>query len=566
MAVKQKSSSGFMMIFSFLLIIALYFFVKIKFPEQNTLVAQVDEKRITLAQLRNFANNEFGFFDWDMAHEWLDLMINQEVLIIHAEKSGVMDNVLQPLFDKQIRYASEKLMLDLYFEIDADANINISNEDIRLYYQAEQLFTLRSITIPPTDDDALTRAETFSRELRKLQNFEEAHDLVFPERRTRRSSLVSIINVDDFPDYLLDVQHELQKTGDASNPVDADYGLVVFYRDAKPPIETARSFIVETLRAQRFEAFVRQRTEEIMQQNRLNLFVIDNLYKNKRVLHTNEVLVTNSITNDRLTETEFIERLADLYDIHNLYDMTLDEMKRYINLFIGQKVLLSLARENNFYSSPRYTRVWNRQHFDILTDQYHEIVAYMLEDFHEKYISNLTDKAIHDFYHRDQNLYRKSDFWKLQTVVTSNRNNAIRAYNEAIAGLDFDEVVIKFSEERYTNLHKGVGPYQDRNALDKAFDFISIRNVGDILQPIEVEPGVFHVYKILEHVKGAVRPMEEVQSQVITKLTFELMSDYIREIVNRHNIHIKVFDENLKPPEPPKPIYSWEQFKNLFRK
>jgi hypothetical protein len=501
-----------------------------------------------------------------MAHEWLDLMIYQEILILYAEKSGVLENVLQPQFDKQLMYASEKLMLDLFFEIDADKSLSISNEDIQLYYQAEPLFTLKSITINQTDPDAMSRAETFTRELRKLQNFEETHDLVFPERRTRRSSLVSIINADDFPDYLQDVKHELQKTGDASSPVEVEFGITVFYRDDKPSIDTARSFILEELRSRRFPDLVKQRNDDIMRQNRLNLFVIDNLYKNKRVLHTNEVLVTNSLTNDRLTETELATRLTDLYDIHNFYDMTLETMKEYINLFIGQKVLLSIARENSFYESPRYTRIWNRMHYDIIAEQYHEIVAYMLENFHEKYINNLSDKAIQDFYNRDANLYRRSDFWKLQVVETSTRNSAIRAYNEAIGGMDFDEVVMKYSEQNFTNLHKGIGPYQDRDALGIIFDLVSVRQIGDILNPIEVEAGVFHVYKILEHVKGAVRPLEEVQTQVMAKLTFELMRDYISEIVNKHNIEVKVFEENLKPPEPPKPLYTWEQLKNLFKK
>jgi hypothetical protein len=124
--------------------------------------------------------------------------------------------------------------------------------------------------------------------------------------------------------------------------------------------------------------------------------------------------------------------------------------------------------------------------------------------------------------------------------------------------------VFKYSNDHFVSFTKGIWPFLDRTGLEKSYDFLINREIGDIVPPIEVELGVFHVYKILDRIKGAVRPIDEVKTQVQTKLMFELMSDYIEDIIHTHRIRIQIHEENLRPMEQTRNRTNRSMFSELF--
>lgn len=562
-----KRGSGFVMISSLILILFFFYYFKFKFPDQNTVVATIDEQKITLWQLKEFSRNLYGVHDESRNKEVLELMINNEVLIIHANKSGITKNILQPQFEKQYKYAQNRLMLEVFFEIDADKNLSINRNEIREYYNTQPLFILKSINFLYSDSDAKDKSYIASRELKRLQNFEEVYHKFFPARKFIKPGLVGIVNFYELPVFLQPLATQLTKTGQATNPVENEFAYTVYYRDEKPSFSVSRDFIVKELTRQKIEDHKQKVHSDIMRNNRINLFAVDRVFNQKFLMSTNDVLASNRLTDDTLTEAELSQQLADLYSVYSITNLSKQELIDYIGLLMGQKTIFSLAREKNYFNHHKFLSRWEREKINLQEKQSQEIVDYMLEKFFNENIKDIPEAELIKFYERDLDKYRRSDLFRLQTVITNDRHTANRAFNEALANPDFDAIVMKYSNDQFVRYTKGIGPFVNRNDLGKSYDVLIRSKVGGIIQPVEIEVGIYHVYKVIDRVQGAVRPFSEVKSQVTTQLMYEKMQHYIKELIRVHKISVKRFEDKLKPAEERQifKVFDWDPLKRAKR-
>jgi len=565
---RRYRGSGWLMVMSLILMAAFYLHYKSKNPDPVKIVASIDDKRITLPQLQTFAKNAFGSYEADKGKDMVQMMIDQELLIIHAEKTGILKNILQPRFEKQMKYARENLMLDMFWDIAAEENITISDADMQAYYDKQPLFILQSMQIDYSSPNAKSESEAAVKDLNRLQNFPEVYKLYFPDKIYSKTRQSNIINYYKLPVYLEDVAPQLSTTGKAAKPVESEQGYTIFYRDIKPTIQEASDFIYKDLMAQKTEEYKKNLIAEINTNSKISLFNLDKIYKETRGLVSDEVIVSNRMTGDTITERELKEKLADLYQVDAFYNLDYNQFIDYIILFIQQKVLLSLAaykneqppdqlasflrtykpRPSNYYYNSKYMRAWKEKETELISAQNDEIVNYMLEKFYTDNKKSMSDNQVDDLYKRDPDLYRKSDFFKLQRIVLNNKGVANQVY-KMCQEQDFEGLVMKYSNEPFKSKSKGIGAFLGKNMLEPSYDILYPKKVGDIVPPIEISDGVYHIYKIIDRIAGAVKPIDEVKSQVQTKLTFEIMRDYMKEIQNQHNIKVAIYEENLIPKE-----------------
>jgi len=563
----RSRGPAWLMVMSLIMIVSFYLYDRSKNPDPVKIVASIDDKRITLPQLQTFAKNTYGSYEADKGKEMVQMMIDQELLIIHAQKTGIMKNILQPRFDKQMNYARENLMLDMFWEIAAEENIVISPEEIQAYYDKQPLFILQYMQIDYSYPNAKNKSLSVSQDLVKLQNFPEVFKLYFPDKIYSKTRQSSIINYYKLPVYLEDLATQLSTTGKATKPVESEQGYTIYYRDVKPTLEEASDYIYKDLMASKSEEYKKNLINEINTNSKISLFNLDKIYKQTRGMVSDEIIVSNRMTGDTLTERELKEKLADLYQVDAFYNIAYNEFINYIMLFIQQKVLLSLAafkndqppdqlasflrtykpKPSNYYYNSKYLRAWKQIETDLLSKQNDEIVSYMLEKFYTDHEKSMTDTQVEELYHRDPDLYRKSDFFKLQRIVLNNKGIANQVYKECQNSSNFEALVLKYSNEPFKNQSKGIGAYLGKNMLEPSYDILFPKKVGDIVAPIEVSEGVFHIYKIIDRIPGAVKPIDEVKAQVQTKLTFELMRDYMKEIEKKNNITVTIYEENLIP-------------------
>jgi len=586
--------AGYLMVMSLILIVAFYLYDKSQNPDPVKIVASIEtrsneittQKRITFPQLQTFAKNAFGSYEADKGKDMVNLMIDQELLIINAEKTGIVKNILQPRFDKQLKYAKENLMLDLFFEIAADENITISDSEIQEYYDKQPLFLMQTLQFDFTYPNVINKSAAATKDLTNLQNFPEVFKLYYPDKIYSKTKSSNIINYYKLPVYLEEYSTILSTTGKATKPIETELGYTIYYRDAKPTLIEAADFIYKDLKATKTEEYKQALIAEINKNSKISLFNLDRIYKQKRIATTDEVLISNRLTDDTLTERELSDKLADLYQIYELYNVKYNDLVDYIMMFMQQKVLLSLAenknaeeekksvfdrqfkpKPTNYYDNPKFMRQWKTVSQGFIDKHNEEIVNYMLEKFYEDNQKNMTDYEVAEHYKRDPDLYRNSDFFKLQRIVLNNKGAANQVYNECIKRdpsnrlvNDFEALVMKYSNEPFKNMSRGIGPFLGKSQLEPSYDMLVTRDIGDIVPPVEATDGVYHIYKILDVVRGSIKPLSEVKTQVQTKLTFENMRDYIEEIKRRHNVKVTIYEENLVPvPKAYKniPVLKW---------
>jgi hypothetical protein len=224
-----------------------------------------------------------------------------------------------------------------------------------------------------------------------------------------------------------------------------------------------------------------------------------------------------------------------------------DELREFVELFLGQKIVLSLARENDYFNDRRFTSRWSNELIDLEESQVGIIVDHMLEYFYENHIDSISDAELYAFFRRNSDNYRMPDFFRLQTIVLNDRLTANRVYQEALRNPDFDSLVLNYSNDQFARISNGRGPFLSRVDLEHSYDILFRSNIGDIIAPVEVDVGIFHVYKIIDRVQGAVRSFDEVRGQVTTKLMFEKMENFIENLVHINNIHVRIYEENLVP-------------------
>ena len=207
---------------------------------------------------------------------------------------------------------------------------------------------------------------------------------------------------------------------------------------------------------------------------------------------------------------------------------------------------MTLAEENSFFENRKFVLQWDKDLLALKENQQYETINYMLEYVRESQIRSTTEAEIAEFYHRNRHLYRRPDFFKLQTIVLNDRIVAYRVYNEAKRdGTDFTSLVLTHSNDPLAHYSNGIGPFLDKTALEKSYDTLVNSATNDIIPPIEVDTEVWHVHKVIDRVQGAVRPIDEVVSQVVTKLMYEKMQDYFRELVYNYGILIIIHDDRI---------------------
>ncbi|MCL1827154.1 MAG: hypothetical protein FWG20_03835, partial [Candidatus Cloacimonetes bacterium] len=368
---------------------------------KNTVVATVNDKKITYAQLQEFSVNTYGSHVEEQNEESLEMMLNQEVLILYAYKSGIVEDVLEEVFEKQMRYTRERLMLEMFFDLDAQDKVTISNNEISDFYQNQPLFTLKSIPFLFSDELAKDKAEEASKELNRGIDFDIVYKMFFPAKGAEKKGLVGITNFYDLPDYLKPYNTQLISTGSATDPIETEFGYTVFYRSTKPSANETKGYIRKELLKYQTDHYITKRQNDITKSNRINLFNIDKSYQNRNHQTTNENLATNDMTNTHITEKEVFERLKDLYEYSSFAALTHKEFLDYINLFITQKAILSIAESEKQFQNAKFTANWEKERVKLLQNQNQEIANYMFEDFHDLIISHLTDNVLKAIYEQN---------------------------------------------------------------------------------------------------------------------------------------------------------------------
>lgn len=121
---------------------------------------------------------------------------------------------------------------------------------------------------------------------------------------------------------------------------------------------------------------------------------------------------------------------------------------------------------------------------------------------------------------------------------------------ELKSGAKFEDVVAKYSEDKFSRDNKGELPVFGVGRMVPAFDeaAFSLKNVGDISKPVQTEYG-FHIIKLLEKIET--KPFESVKKEFKTKVDNDSRAQQARDMYFQKVKESNGFKENTK---------AWESF------
>lgn len=117
-------------------------------------------------------------------------------------------------------------------------------------------------------------------------------------------------------------------------------------------------------------------------------------------------------------------------------------------------------------------------------------------------------------------------------------------------GASFEDLVIKYSDDKFTKDNKGELPIFVVGRVTPAFDeaALALKNVGDISKPVQTDYG-FHIIKLLE--KIGIKPFETVKKEYKTKVDNDSRAQQARDLYFQKVRQNNGFKENPK---------AWESF------
>ena len=122
-------------------------------------------------------------------------------------------------------------------------------------------------------------------------------------------------------------------------------------------------------------------------------------------------------------------------------------------------------------------------------------------------------------------------------------------YKQLKAGADFDEMVKKYSEDKFSVNEKGVLPQFGVGRMTPAYEdaAFSLKKPGDISQPVETEYG-FHIIKLIN--KYPLKPFDSVKDALQRRVDNDSRSSmahdiYFAKIKKEHGF--KEYPQNLQP-------------------
>ncbi|MES2478809.1 MAG: peptidylprolyl isomerase [Bacteroidota bacterium] len=117
-------------------------------------------------------------------------------------------------------------------------------------------------------------------------------------------------------------------------------------------------------------------------------------------------------------------------------------------------------------------------------------------------------------------------------------------------GASFEDLVIKYSDDKFSKDNKGELPVFGVGRMTLAFDeaAFGLKNVGDISKPVQTDYG-FHIIKLLE--KTGTKPFESVKKEYKTKVDNDSRAQQARDLYFQKVRQNNGFKENPK---------AWESF------
>lgn len=544
---KQRTNS-FIMIVTILLVAFFYHYFNYKYPKENKIVAIVEDQKLYYSDFEDFAKKQDIEINENTRNLILDDMVAQKVILIYAEKSGIMRRELEKDINKQKEMIKLNLIAERFFDVQTLESVVVSNKELKKYYRNHIFYAIRAMNFEKKSDSAQREAISVLQRLKTGELFKELQSEIFSNGDSKYIDQIVITDLEDATDELKKEIIKLKKQGDYSGIVESKNYYSLYYRDATPSFTQAKDYIYKKLYYTKKEKI---RTDLV---NKLTNSITVNYYEISKMMadttdsyafYRNENLAVSNMYKQKLTIADFLKKAKDDYGIENIHFYKEKEVQELVKTIMLQKVILKYAEQLKFFNNPIFKKELSKKMVDLDVIIAEQTIAYMLENYLK--IDEPTISEIQREYYDNQDLYRKSSLFKLQEIYIKKKNIAEEVLEKAKKGYNFDSLVMSYSEDEDKYYSKGKTPYYNANDLGREYRFFEKYKKGDIMHLREDLYGNYIVTKILDIQSGALPDLNSSRNEVIKRIYSRRINAKLEDICNDYSIHTRKYYENLVP-------------------
>ncbi len=220
--------------------------------------------------------------------------------------------------------------------------------------------------------------------------------------------------------------------------------------------------------------------------------------------------------------------------------ITEDLLKDYIkHYFLDELYLLAEAKATGLDQLPEFKKILKKKKIEEMTKPNGPLFNSIIPDHFE-----VSEKQMQILYQRLP--YRLT----LQQILVTSKSLADSIFDALVKGADWDELVLKYSNDLYTANKQGVlSSYLTPGMADPAYEeaAFSLWQVGQISQPVKTDFG-YHIIRLMYREKLKVGSKEEEKARLEQIAQQAARTQFLRDYINSlfQKFHLTL-DKNLYP-------------------
>ncbi|MCZ6766492.1 MAG: peptidyl-prolyl cis-trans isomerase, partial [bacterium] len=438
---------------------------------EDSPVAEVNDRKISMKDYeRAWATVDPQFLpattDLGGRKEFLDIMLNKEVMAIKADELGYDKDT----YVVQGMEAFKKVGLQAaYFKYNVADRINVTDADVQEYYKMwGKRLSVKQILCDTEVDanevyDALKEGHDFETLCREHSKGPDAAE----------GGRAISANFGNFPP---DWNELFQlKVGEVAKPIRADYGyFIVKIMSSTPPtrepLENVEEVIREHIRLHQEIAYSAESAQAVRDKHGLTLYE-DNLVTAFHLLPPDRPLTNppdrrqevyplldippGELDKPLMTyddEVITMKDFSDIYDRSSFFERPRRQLriggvaKFLVHLVMSDLVVVELE-ESGLENEPEVARILNRKREQLMVDKlYQDLVVGQTE---------VNFQQVDRYYNDNLEQFRRGEERRFGVVMTGDREEARRVVQKIKDGNDFSEIVVEHSLHTTTKENDG---------------------------------------------------------------------------------------------------------------
>ncbi len=529
---------------------------------EDSPVASVNDRNISIKDYQKaWATVDPQFLpattDLSGRREFLDIMVNKEVMAIKADELGYDKDT----YVVQGMEAFKKVGLQAaYLKINVSDRINVTDANVQEYYKmwGKRLSVKQILCDTETDADEVYEAlkeghdfETLCRERSKGPDASEGGRVISA-------------NFGNFPPAWNEL-FEL-KVGEVARPIRADYGyFIVKVMSSTPPtrepLKNVEESIREHIRLHQEIEYSAEMSQAIRDKHGLTLYE-DNIVTAFKLLppdrpltnppdRRQEVYPLLDIPPSELDkplmsyddEVITMKDFSDIYDRSSFFERPRRQLriggvaKFLIHLVMNDLVMVEME-ESGIENLPEIARILNRKREQLMVDKlYQDLVIGQTE---------VSFQEVDRYYNDNLEQFRRGEERRFGVVMTGDHDEARRVVQKIKAGKDFEEIFLEHSLHGPTKINGGDSGFIEKGSRPDFGPGFELARVGGVTEPFETAEG-WMVLKLFEKRPARILSVNEAQGDIQHFLRQQGNNERLDELIVKWKgeMSIKVYDDRL---------------------